>query len=629
MFSLGMSMAAATQAPPAGGAALGQVIGATAVGAVLTTVLLVLGLGHRTGRSQVLGRAAAFAERQTGLPGWAALPALFAGQSLLVAAFGMYWDISLHIDNGRDPGPLANPAHYFILFGLFGLFSAGFLALVLPLEAPGRAAVRLTRDWSAPVGGIVLMACGAFALIGFPLDDVSHRLFGQDVTLWGPTHLMLIGGAGLSLFGLLMLLAEGREARSSEGRDALPASAWGESRRARLVRLAIAARVAGACGGLLIGMSVYQGEYDFGVPQFRLLFQPLLIAVAAGVALTCARMVLGRGGALVAVAFFLVIRGGIALVVGGVLGQTTPHFPLYLVEGVVVEAVAAWLGTRRALRFGAVSGLGIGTLGTLAEHAWSHVWMPLPWPGHMLPAALGLGTATGIAAGVLGVYAAGGLLRRPAVTAAPGVRRSALAGLAVVAAAVAVLAPTHDAGPLRAAVRLQPVAGTGEVVATVRFNDPARVRHADWLSSLAWQGGRTLHNEPLRAIGNGLYRSAPIPVGGSWKAMLRVHRGGVLAAMPVSLPADPAIPAAAVPASRSFERAFVPDSQLLQRERRTDVPGWLWGAAGAVVLGFFVALLTLLGWALGRVGALGEGPGPGAAARKRTPARRGATVASA
>ena len=42
---------------------------------------------------------------------------------------------------------------------------------------------------------LLLTACGAFSLIGFPLDDVWHRLFGQDVTLWGPTHLMLIGGA--------------------------------------------------------------------------------------------------------------------------------------------------------------------------------------------------------------------------------------------------------------------------------------------------------------------------------------------------------------------------------------------------------------------------------------------------
>ena len=108
----------------------------------------------------------------------------------------MYWDISLHIDVGRDPGPLANPAHYLILAGLFGIFAAGFLAICLPKERPGPAAVHIAGDWYAPVGGVLIAACGAFALIGFPLDDIWHRLFGQDVTLWGPTHLMLIGGAG-------------------------------------------------------------------------------------------------------------------------------------------------------------------------------------------------------------------------------------------------------------------------------------------------------------------------------------------------------------------------------------------------------------------------------------------------
>ncbi len=603
MFSSSLTLAAAAEASPAGGAELGQVIGASAVGALLTAILLALGLGHRTGRSQLLARAAGVAERHSGLPGWAALPVLLAGQALLVAVFGMYWDISLHIDNGRDPGPLANPSHYFILFGLFGLFAAGFLALVLPQEKPGRAAVRLTRDWHAPVGGIVLMACGAFALIGFPLDDVSHRLFGQDVTLWGPTHLMLIGGAGLSLFGMLMLLAEGREARLSAGRRALPASAEGESRGAKLVRLAIAGRVAGACGGLLIGMSVYQGEFDFGVPQFRLLFQPVLIAVAAGVALTCARMLLGRGGALLAVAFFLVIRGGLAVVVGGLFENTTPHFPLFIVEGVVVEAAALWLGTQRALRFGAVSGLGIGTLGTLAEHAWSHVWMPLPWPAHMLPEALLLSAVTGVGAGVLGVFAAGGLLRRAEVTAAAPVRRCALAGLVALVAAVAYLGPTHGTDGLRAAVTLAPLPDGDEVVATVRFSDPAQVRDAEWLSSLAWQGRAPLHNRPLRKLGPGVYRSEPMPVGGTWKTMLRLHRGATLAAMAVSLPADPAIPATAVPARASFERAFIPDSEVLQRERRTDVPTWLWATAGVVVLAFFVALIGLLGWALTRLGA--------------------------
>ena len=43
----------------------------------------------------------------------------------------MYWDISLHIDKGRDPGPLANPAHYLILVGLYGVLVAGVMSIVL------------------------------------------------------------------------------------------------------------------------------------------------------------------------------------------------------------------------------------------------------------------------------------------------------------------------------------------------------------------------------------------------------------------------------------------------------------------------------------------------------------------
>ena len=60
-------------------------------------------MGHRSGKVPYLGRAANFTERASGLPGWAALPAALALVSLLVALLGMYWDISLHIDVGRDP----------------------------------------------------------------------------------------------------------------------------------------------------------------------------------------------------------------------------------------------------------------------------------------------------------------------------------------------------------------------------------------------------------------------------------------------------------------------------------------------------------------------------------------------
>src|SRR5688500_4038702 len=211
---------------PAGGAATADIVIATLGATVLTALLLGLGMGHRSGRVKVLGRLADWTERKTGLPGWAALPGAISSAALLVALLGMYWDISLHIDQGRDAGPLANPAHYLILAGLFGCFAAGFLAIVLPTERPGRSAVRITRDWHAPVGGVLLFACGAFSLSGFPLDDFWHRLFGQDVTLWGPTHLMLIGGAAMTLVGRSVLLVEGarvaRERRGGQSKGLAP-----------------------------------------------------------------------------------------------------------------------------------------------------------------------------------------------------------------------------------------------------------------------------------------------------------------------------------------------------------------------------------------------------------------------
>ena len=253
---------------------------------------------YRAGRNPVLARAATFSERVSGLPSWAALPAGIAGGALLVALLGMYWDISLHIDNGRDPGPLANPAHYLILFGLYGVFASGCLAIALPRERPGPAAVRIQRDWYAPVGGVLIAACGGFALIGFPLDDLWHRTFGQDVTLWGPTHLMLFGGAGMTLIGQAVLLHEGMRAKRSAGDTAtLP--------------LITAFRRVGLMGGLLIGLSTFQGEFDFGVPQFRQLYHPVLIALAASIALVAVRIRGGRGAAIKATIFFLVLRGAL------------------------------------------------------------------------------------------------------------------------------------------------------------------------------------------------------------------------------------------------------------------------------------------------------------------------------
>jgi hypothetical protein len=124
----GGSVLFAADTRPAGGAAIGEVILASGIGLGLTAALLGLVFVHRTRRSAVLTRIGTRLGSATGVPPWVALPTILTTLSLLVALLGMLWDISLHIGVGRDEGPLANPAHFLILFGLFGVFAGGVLA---------------------------------------------------------------------------------------------------------------------------------------------------------------------------------------------------------------------------------------------------------------------------------------------------------------------------------------------------------------------------------------------------------------------------------------------------------------------------------------------------------------------
>jgi hypothetical protein len=583
------TLATLAAAPPAGGAELGQIMIATVAATIVTCALLYLGLGHRSGRVKILQRLADRGERASGLPGWVAFPSAVATVSLLTAVFGMYWDISIHIDNGRDPGPLANPAHYFILAGLFGIFSAGFFAMVLPKEKPSAVAVRIGRDWWAPLGGLLICACGAFSLIGFPLDDVWHRLFGQDVTLWGPTHLMLIGGAAMTLVGIAVLSVEGMRANAS-----------GETTLRELAHTRLARAVA-LTGGLMLGLSTFQAEFDFGVPQFQLIFQPILLMLSAGIGLVMARVYAGRGAALGAAVFFVVLRGGLAVLIGPVIGHSTPHFPLYLGEALVVEVVALWVSTRRPLAFGLAAGVGIGTVGLAAEWAWSQLWMPLPWPAAAFPEAALLGFAAAIAGATIGAWIGTHLSPEP-LERSPLLRRAALCSAVALAALVGYGLYTHTEPGVRAQVSLRDLGGSAgrEVEAVVRMRPPDAAVNSEWFDVTAWQGGG-LVVDPLRRTGPGVYRTTqPIPVHGNWKTMIRLHEGNSLTALPIYLPRDAAIPVGEVPAPGRFTRPFGNEHMLLQREQKGGSP-LLVAVAYSTVAGIALSLLALLAWALHRL----------------------------
>ena len=532
------------------------------------------GLERLTARGMRLAAPAIrLLERDSGVPARFVVPVVVASGSLLVAVVGMYWDVGYHVDHGRDQNLFTLP-HTLIVIGLQGIVVAALLHALMP--GPRGRGERSFFDGrlSLAPGGMQLLACGSIALLGFPLDALWHALFGEDVTLWGPTHLFMIGGAGFSTLGVWMLARQGAEL----GR---PTRAF----RSNQVRLA---------GSLLIGLSTFQAEFDFGVPQFQLLYQPVLIAFAAAVALVCARSLLGRGGALKALGIYFIVRGGLAVLVGPVIGFTTPHFPLYIVDALVVEG-AALLAWRRPLRFALLAGAGIGTIGLAAAWWWSHLWMAHPWTASLLPQALVLALAAALGGAVLGQRIAQALAEpgspRSALPAVPAVA-TALAGAAALVA-IAVPLPRATTGDGTRAALVPTPAGHGRVALAVTVDPPRAARGAEWFEVLSWQGRtETRRITHLRPLGGGRYvAEAPVPVGGTWKSMLRLARGDHLMALPVFLPASPQANRPAVPvAARSGP--MTSDTFQLQREARGGAT-WIKLIAYSVLAGFVAVWLVL------------------------------------
>ncbi|HET6736742.1 hypothetical protein [Mycobacterium sp.] len=586
--------AQASQGGEGGGAAIGEVIGMSVAGLIVGVALLWIGYLHRARKITWLNSFAEWAGRRFKRPPWVALPIALFITTIISALFGFIWDVSLHIGDGRDSGPLANPAHYFILFGLFILFVAGCLACVLPYDKPGPSAVRITRNWYAPVGGLLMAGCGLYALLGFPLDDVWHRIFGQDVTLWGPTHLMMIGGAGFATLSAVLLEHEGRQATD----DDAPRGGVG----IKFVQYL-------GFAGVVIGMSVFQIEFDFGVPQFRQVFEPMLIAAAGAFGLVAARMWLGRGAAIAAALLAVALRGAVALVVGPVLGAPINWFALYLGAAIVIELVALTPLLKRPIVFGLVSGLAVSTVGLWLESLWVGAVYHYPWPTSMWPEALAMAVPVTVLTGACGALVGMVVNGQPLPRRAIGIGLVTLTVL-VIGAATANGLRYDVPESASATITLTDAPSIGDqrmATADVQLTPANLVSdNPNWVSVLGWQGGtsndRGMFVDHLQRVGPGHYRSTePMPVSGSWKTLLRVHDGTMLTAVPIYLAGDPGIGAPEVPAEASMTRPFVAEITILQRERNPDTPQVLWLVGCLVVLVCTLVLIAGLTWGAGRI----------------------------
>ena len=120
------------------------------------------------------------------------------------------WDIQWHITVGRDR--TLTPPHLMILAGdtISGIAA---LAAVLfetlwvrrsPLLA--QSSTRFAATFYSSLGAYIAGYAALASAIAFPLDSYWHSLYGVDVAIWAPFHIMAIAAMTIAAFGAVFML---------------------------------------------------------------------------------------------------------------------------------------------------------------------------------------------------------------------------------------------------------------------------------------------------------------------------------------------------------------------------------------------------------------------------------------
>jgi hypothetical protein len=137
-----------------------------------------------------------------------ALWALLAAK--LVGGWGVGWDIRWHLVIGRDSFWIAPHVMTYASVVVASLISLGVLLIETWRARHGaRSPGVITVAGLSGTRGFHLAWWGmAIVILAAPIDDLWHRLFGLDVTLWSPPHLLGLAGSQVGNLGGLLIALE-------------------------------------------------------------------------------------------------------------------------------------------------------------------------------------------------------------------------------------------------------------------------------------------------------------------------------------------------------------------------------------------------------------------------------------
>src|SRR4030095_4145452 len=129
----------------------------------------------------------------------------------VLTAWGVQWDIQWHVQIGRDsfwipPHVMTYTGVTLVVLGAFGVLAIDTLRRLVSGREPAGADRIFGITGTA---GFHLAAWGiALAVLAAPIDDLWHRLFGLDVPLWSPPHLLGLLGVAINTMACAVIARE-------------------------------------------------------------------------------------------------------------------------------------------------------------------------------------------------------------------------------------------------------------------------------------------------------------------------------------------------------------------------------------------------------------------------------------